>query len=351
MGGCDKARLKLAGQSLIAHILRRITPQSLAVAVSVRQNLGDWNDFGLTILADPPDSEGPLAGLLAGMEWAAQRGLDWVLSLPTDCPLVPSDLVMRLGLSLAKGGRAALAASGGRHHFLTGLWSTALLPDLRHVVLVEKLRTVREWAGRCGALVCPWPDQPYDPFLNINRPDDLALAQKVIGQSLPWAGAVVLPDKDNGQPLLATLRSHLSQQGFRISGLLQEGDRSQDRSGICLRDLESGKSLGIMQPITVEGCCTVDPQAMADASMVLRRCLQDRPDLVLINKFGRLELDGQGLADEMMALLADEIPLLTTVSQNKLEHWLDFTGGMTCLLPGDATALRRWAGERLGSRR
>jgi len=170
MGGGDKTLLPLLGRPLLAHLLGRLSPQVAALAISAN---GDPARFaavapGLPVLPDAsPDHPGPLAGILAGMDHAAARGLAWVLSVPGDTPLVPPDLAARLH---AAGGAVAVAASAGRAHPPVALWSAALRDDLRAALAAGEGKVSR-WAERHGAATVAWEG---DPFVNVNTPGDLA---------------------------------------------------------------------------------------------------------------------------------------------------------------------------------
>ncbi|MDR6955565.1 molybdopterin-guanine dinucleotide biosynthesis protein A [Ancylobacter sp. 3268] len=181
MGGGDKALLPLAGHRLLDRVVGRLAPQVDALLLNAN---GDPQRFGLAlpVAADPlPDFPGPLAGLLAGFEHARTHA-PWarhILTVSADCPLLPPDLAARL---LAEKGEAAaaIAASGGRDHPVIGLWDVALAPLLRTLLLDEGERRMRAFTARAGAVSVDWPVEPYDPFLNINTPDDLAAAERLI---------------------------------------------------------------------------------------------------------------------------------------------------------------------------
>ena len=131
----------------------------------------------------PPDFAGPLAGILAGLEWAAREAPDCplLLSAPTDAPFLPRDLVGRLwGARKADEADIAMAASGGRTHPVVGLWPVALAPALRHALVGERLRKVDIWTARYRVAVVDFPTEPVDPFFNANRPEDLAEAERLV---------------------------------------------------------------------------------------------------------------------------------------------------------------------------
>ena len=128
---------------------------------------------GLAVIADEaPGLATPLAGIHAGLRHASAHGFDAVLTVPADCPFLPADLAKRL----APG--PAIAASGSETHFLTGLWPMGLLGSLE-AAIAGGLSRVKDWAARCQARPVPWPSLPFDPFLNLNTPGDLAEAERI----------------------------------------------------------------------------------------------------------------------------------------------------------------------------
>ncbi|KAA8608861.1 molybdopterin-guanine dinucleotide biosynthesis protein A [Salipiger aestuarii] len=190
MGGGDKTLLTVAGQSLLSRVIDRIEPQVAGLALNANGDGARFADACLPVLPDTVDGfAGPLAGVLAGLDWAAAQGADSIVTVAGDTPFFPCDLVPRL--LLAAEGRAhllALAAtprdgdalkSGGRgvnRHPTFGLWPVALRDDLR-AALGDGLRKVVAWTDLHGAGEALFPATPFDPFFNVNTPDDLALAK------------------------------------------------------------------------------------------------------------------------------------------------------------------------------
>ncbi|MFC7734543.1 molybdenum cofactor guanylyltransferase MobA [Roseomonas sp. GCM10028921] len=174
MGGGDKTLLLLRGRPMLALLLERLGPQVAALAISANGDPARLAGAapGMPVLADPfPGYPGPLAGVLAGMEHAARLGLEWVLSVPGDTPLIPPDLAARLH---AAGAPVAHAASAGQAHPPVALWSVALRDDLRAALLRGEGKVGR-WAARHGAAAVEWPG---DPFLNANTPEELAALER-----------------------------------------------------------------------------------------------------------------------------------------------------------------------------
>jgi len=187
MGGVDKSLLALGGRPLIAHVLERLRPQAGQIAISANGDPSDFAAFGLPVLADTIGGYlGPLAGLLAGMEWAKARGAPLIVSVPTDAPFIPGDLIERLlGAFDAETGRPALAASVGRRHPVAGLWPTALAGQLREFLASGASYKVSVFADRCDAVAVDFPmvaigGRTIDPFFNVNSRDDLSAAEALL---------------------------------------------------------------------------------------------------------------------------------------------------------------------------
>jgi molybdenum cofactor guanylyltransferase len=184
MGGGDKCLRALAGRPLLAHVIARLRPQVGGLLLNANGDPARFAAFGLPVVGDsPPDYAGPLAGILAGLEWtqraAPERSL--LLSAPTDAPFLPRDLVARLrAVRAAAGADIAMAASGGRTHPVVGLWPVALAGALRRAVVEEGLRKVDLWTARYRVATVDFPIAGRDPFFNANRPEDLAEAERLI---------------------------------------------------------------------------------------------------------------------------------------------------------------------------
>ncbi|MBA4489788.1 molybdenum cofactor guanylyltransferase MobA [Paracoccus sp. S1E-3] len=182
MGGGDKVLLALNGQPMLAHVISRLAPQAGPLAISANGDPARFARFGLPVLADSlPDFPGPLAGVLAAMDWAAGLGASAVLTAAGDTPFPPEDLAAKLLAAAGPGGPALAAdrASDGatRLHPTFGLWPTALRADLR-AALKDGLRRPRQWAAQHQAGIALFGGP--DPFFNINTPDDLARAAMAV---------------------------------------------------------------------------------------------------------------------------------------------------------------------------
>lgn len=183
MGGGDKPLRLLGGRPMLAHVLARLRPQVAAVVINANGDPARFAGHGLPVVADGlPDHPGPLAGILAALDWAAENApaLRWVVSVPGDSPFIPADLVQRLhAAAQAEGLPLACAHSGGQAHPPVGLWPVALRADLRAALLAGE-RKIDRWTARHGCAACDWPAQPVDPFFNANAPEDLAEAERLL---------------------------------------------------------------------------------------------------------------------------------------------------------------------------
>lgn len=185
MGGGDKGLRVVVGQRLIDHVITRLAPQVAAMAINANGDPARLSEFGLPVLADSlPDHPGPLAGVLAGLDWAAGQGGEAIVTAAADTPFFPADLVARLRAAAGPSG-LALAASpdeNGRmqRHPTFGLWPVALRDDLR-AALSGGLRKIVLWSDGHGAGLAEFPSVPFDPFFNVNTPDDIARAEALAG--------------------------------------------------------------------------------------------------------------------------------------------------------------------------
>jgi len=184
MGGGDKPLREIGGRALLDRAIDRVAPQCDGLVISANGDPGRFAGRGLPVVADTVTGfAGPLAGILAALEWTAANHprIEWVLSVAADCPFLPRDLVPRLHAVRATAGLPlARARSGERDHPVMGLWPVRLASDLRHGLVVEDMRKISAWTARHGVAEAAWPVDPYDPFFNANRPEDLAEAEAIL---------------------------------------------------------------------------------------------------------------------------------------------------------------------------
>jgi molybdenum cofactor guanylyltransferase len=188
MGGGDKALIRIGSETILQRALARLTPQVDGVVLNANGDPARFAAYGLPIVADSvPDFAGPLAGILAGLDWVAANRTDteWLVSVPGDCPFLPRDLVARLHAARsAENKPLACAHSGDWRHPVVGLWQVALREDLRRAVTVEDLRKIEVWTARHGVALADWPTEPVDPFFNVNTPEDVAQATELAAASV-----------------------------------------------------------------------------------------------------------------------------------------------------------------------
>jgi molybdenum cofactor guanylyltransferase len=183
MGGGDKPMRRIAGRTILERTIARLGPQCDGLVLNANGDPARFAAYGLPVVADTvADFPGPLAGILAGLDWVAAHrpGVTWMLSAAADCPFLPRDLVARLHHARTEqNAQLAVAASGGQSHHVIGLWSVALREELRHALVAENLRKVESWAARYRIATVTWPTEPLDPFFNANTLDDIAEAERL----------------------------------------------------------------------------------------------------------------------------------------------------------------------------
>ena len=183
MGGGDKPMRTIAGRTILDRVIARLNPECNGLVLNANGDPARFAAFGLPVIAEGvADFPGPLAGILAALDWAAANRPDvkLVLSAAGDCPFLPRDLVSRLhGALEAEKAELAVAASDGQSHPVIGLWSVALREKLRHALVVEDIRKIDRWTARYKLATVTWPTSPLDPFFNANTMDDIAEAERL----------------------------------------------------------------------------------------------------------------------------------------------------------------------------
>jgi molybdenum cofactor guanylyltransferase len=183
MGGGDKNLRLLGGKPVLAHVIERAKPQVDALVLNANGDPQRFASFGLPVIADSITGfAGPLAGVLAGLDWAAKNlpEAELVASFATDAPFFPRDLVSRLAVALEEGGfDLACAQSNGQAHPVFGLWPVSLREALREA-LAGGMRKVDRWTARYKLVEVEFLAEPVDPFFNANRPEDLAEAERLV---------------------------------------------------------------------------------------------------------------------------------------------------------------------------
>jgi molybdopterin-guanine dinucleotide biosynthesis protein A len=179
MGGGDKSLLDFGGAPLISSVISRLAPQAGPLVLNANGDPARYAFTGLPIVADVvPNHIGPLAGVLTGFDWIKRNAPDcrWLVTVPGDSPLIPPDLVERLAAAQAE---VAVARSGGHSHPVFSLWKVELADTLAKMVAAGE-RRMGAALDRFDAAEVEWPTSPYDPFLNVNTPDDLKAARELL---------------------------------------------------------------------------------------------------------------------------------------------------------------------------
>ena len=181
MGGGDKTMRAIAGRPILDHVIERLAPQCASLILNANGDPARFGAWGLPVVPDDvPDFAGPLAGVLAALDWTALHhpAIEWVVSVAADCPFLPRDLVARMQTERAMvEADLAVAASGDQSHPVVGLWKVSLRGALRHALVVEECRKIDRWTARYRLVTTQWPVTPVDPFFNANTPDDVAEAE------------------------------------------------------------------------------------------------------------------------------------------------------------------------------
>jgi molybdopterin-guanine dinucleotide biosynthesis protein A len=183
MGGGDKPMRTIGGRTILERVIARLQPQCDSLILNANGDPARFASFGLPVIPDGvADFPGPLAGILAALDWAAANRpeVSLVLSAAADCPFLPRDLVARLEQArVAENAELAVAASDGQTHPVVGLWSVTLRDELRHALVEEDIRKIDRWTARYPLATVTWPVTPVDPFFNANTVEDIADAERL----------------------------------------------------------------------------------------------------------------------------------------------------------------------------
>ena len=179
--GQPKALTMLAGRTLLAHVAARLAPQTSRLSLS-------WNGapppeglHGLVPIPDTiPGHAGPLAGILTAISETAGRA-SHVATVPIDAPFFPLDLVAKLSVALESPDDIAIAFSSETMHPVFGLWPVSVADDLEHFLRTDPKRRVRAFIERHRMRAVSFePTGTFDPFFNINTPEDLVRAEQML---------------------------------------------------------------------------------------------------------------------------------------------------------------------------
>ena len=180
MGACEKAFLELGGKSILSRVIDRFGPQVDQLVINANGDLKRFAEFGLKIVPDVMKQlTTPLSGLHAALSFARGAKADVLVTVPSDTPFLPADLVACFMKKMMASG-AAIAASGEQEHYIIGAWNTELLDDLELAIAKDGLFRVKDWVSRLSATKVAWPTTPFDPFFNVNTPEDLRIAERIV---------------------------------------------------------------------------------------------------------------------------------------------------------------------------
>jgi molybdenum cofactor guanylyltransferase len=184
MGGGDKPLKTIRGKTILDRVIDCVRPQTSAITLNANgdpQRFAHWN---LPVVADSIEGfAGPLAGVLAGMDWASEHASDaeFILSVAADCPFLPNDLATKLESAReAASADICVAHSGGQAHPVIALWRVALRDELRHALVEENMRKIDRWTARYRMASVEWPADSVDPFFNANTPEDITEAERLL---------------------------------------------------------------------------------------------------------------------------------------------------------------------------
>lgn len=188
MGGGDKGFKTLGDTPILARVIAKLRPQCGALIINANGDPSRFSAYSLPVVSDDIEGfAGPLAGILAGLDFIAMHlpEVKFVLSVATDTPFLPSDLIDRLQAArLQDDADLACATSGGSVHHVIALWPVAIRDDLRKALTEDDIRAVQRFTGRYKVAHADWPVTPYDPFFNANEPADLAKAERILTSTL-----------------------------------------------------------------------------------------------------------------------------------------------------------------------
>lgn len=173
--GSNKALARLGGIKLYEWIVRALQDQTSGpIAINSAEHEDVFDETHTVLRDELPDGLGPLVGIHAAMVWGRALGVDAVVTVPVDAPILPEDYIAKL----LAAGAPAVSKYSERTHLVHGIWPVHLSEDLAAAVQ-NGTRAVHEWTARIGARKCPFPQRPNElAFFNINTPQDLERLQQ-----------------------------------------------------------------------------------------------------------------------------------------------------------------------------
>lgn len=189
MGGVDKALLTIGGETLIARAISRARPQVSELLINANGDPARFAQFGLPVIADRVGGfQGPLAGVLAGLDWIRENrpNAKWLATFACDCPFFPTGMTGDLQAAAEReNAEVAVSQSGERHHPVFALWNTSLAVSSESVLTDQGSRKMDDFIARFRNVRVRFSSDPVDPFFNINSPSDLAHAESLLALTRP----------------------------------------------------------------------------------------------------------------------------------------------------------------------
>jgi molybdopterin-guanine dinucleotide biosynthesis protein A len=181
MGGGDKCLLPLAGKTLLKRTIERAQPQVQQLLLNANGNSLRFARTRLPVVADAnPNNLGPLAGIQAGFTWMQVNTPhhEWLMSFASDSPFFPTDVVEKLLAAAVQSNKTvAVATSKSRVHPVFSLWHTSVSSKISAQLITGEAPRLQDWMKAQEALEVEFPADAYDPFFNINTPQDLYAAE------------------------------------------------------------------------------------------------------------------------------------------------------------------------------
>ncbi len=181
-GGGDKGQNMLVNKTILANIITRLDKQLSNIAIYANGDKGRFKQYNLPVFADIIDNnQGPLAGILSGLEWVNKNypKANYMVSIPTDCPFIPLNLVKKLIDAINSGAQMACVKTNNRHHPVIAIWPISLRKELSHAIIDDGIRKVDRWTMRYNIAHVEFTTNQFDPFFNINNADDLIKAEQI----------------------------------------------------------------------------------------------------------------------------------------------------------------------------
>ena len=187
MGGGNKCLLKIGKKTMLDYVIARASRQVSKLSINVNGENSAFESYNLPLIQDSVKGYvGPLGGILSGIEWAKKnfKEIKFVASFASDAPLFPENLIQRMGEMIQKNNaNIAYAKSGTRTHPVFGLWSVDLMEDLKSALINDGVRKIDSWAKNYSLIEVPFTINDIDPFINVNKPEDLIKINKIFKEN------------------------------------------------------------------------------------------------------------------------------------------------------------------------